>query len=436
MSQKETELFRRAAETHIADREAIRRSILKPEREHSFVLPKRTISILVFAAILLVATTAFAAGAWIARENYHVEGYLLKTDAERHDASTGNPDIEQMIENAQLKDLGYHVWLLNECADYEEIDAVRLQMGAKPYDPAEWEWIRNIRPAIADVIRDGDELYFQTRLYSDHAEAFDLFRYYETGEGINLEAMPDDNEAYYLVEGDSKQHSLFVSGWGINPFGAEADHGLSFSECEVDDTFPREGVITVTQRLRLLDTSIEDMQKWSTVGVIEHTFSFDASAFLPAAEPRTLMVPLSGRYDADFADFDKPQQIKQIALDGVTLSLQAEYRPTGLYITVTTAELPEGFSDQAKRVLLNDGERDRNGAVSPGLYVTYTIDGQTYDAVLGTKGRDGAAVRVLPVFPSQYRELGSVQVDLYLHAGSAAAGTQEEHLATVTVPLG
>ncbi len=436
MSQKETELFRRAAETHIADREAIRRSIIQPEREHSFVLPKRTISILVFAAILLVATTAFAAGAWIARDNYHIEGYLLQTDAERHDEKTGNPDLEQMIESAQLKDLGYRVWLLSECADYEEIDAMRLQRGVKPYDPAEWEWIKGIRPAIADVIRDGDELYFQTRLYSDHAEVFDVFRYDETGEGINLEAMPDDNDAYYTVDGDPKQHSLFVSGWGINPFGAEADHGLSFSECEVDDTFPREGIITVTQRLRLLDASIDDMHMCSTVGVIEHTFSFDASAFLPVAEPRTLAVPLSGRYDADFADRGKPQQIEQIALDGVTLSLQAEYRPTGLYLTVTAAELPEGFSDSAKRALLNDGERNLHGVVSSGLYVTYTIDGQTYDAALGTKGLDGAAVRVLPVFPSQYRELGSVQVDLYLHAESGTAGSEAEHLATVTVPLG
>ncbi len=398
MSRQETEQFQKAVLEHIADREGIRAAILKPAKEQRSVrMPKkRTLAILIAAAMLLLASTAYAAGSWLARKDYTTDTYMMQTQQERTKTENAIPDIEAAIVKAAPKDVSYTVRLLPELQNGETLAAKREEHGQPAFSEQDWGWLKDIRPAINEVLVHGDRLLWTVRLYTDHAAAFD---YFSDAAGQHLEAMVD-NDVYYQVEGDDRIFPLFNDTSGMNPYELDRNSGLTIAECDIDDSFPTAGRITVTEQIHLLDCSVDDMNpNIADVAVITHTFTFDASAAKPTAEPVRLEMPLTGTYWMTATE-NYFWRNKQICLDGEALGVKVDYMPTGVYLRLSQNMLSEAGS-------LYGGEGQQ------GITVTYTVDGQSYPAY-GDFNQNGS-VWLLPVFPSDYAAIGKLEVTFTLN---------------------
>ena len=409
MSRRESELFRKAIEQNVANREAIKSAVLNGKGRPLARLPKRTWIALIAAAALLLASAAYAVGSWAARENYTTESYLLPAGGERKRQGNAIADIERAILLAAPEDVSHSIRTLPQLPDRDTLIRWRQRTGQPPYSDADWGWLNEIEPKINEVLVHGNRLYWSTRLFTDHADAFS----YEVVE------LPQKLDAFvetvsYRAEGSEASRTLFCDTHGMNPFELTEQSGMTIGECDLDEAFPKAGRVTVTQEIFLLDCGVDDMNPAiATVAVITHTFSFDAAAVSEAAEPLMLEIPLSGRHRMTVGTWDEAQRTyvernESVNLNGASLGLKIQYRSTGIYLTASFVQEPKGWTETQTNAFLSFGSD-----TDPGLSVRYTVDGQTYAAQPGFN--QGRGVWLLPIFPSDYEAIDSVSVELRLN---------------------
>ena len=402
MSTQEKELFRRAIETNIIHKEVIRARIIKPERERTaWRFPKRTVWIAALAAVLLLAATAGAAGVWLTRENFSIDRYLLQSDAEREENRV--EDIEAMIVGANVTDLGYTVTLQGDLPNAERLQENRTAAGQKPFDSAEWAWLKDIRPETVDVIASGRRLLVQTRLYTDKAAAFS-----PAPQALWLEAMADDGAL--LTENGVAPHMISCTGWGVNPMASTEAYALATAEYILDEPLPEQGTVTVTQRLYILDANVNDMGKGGAVALIEQAFSVNAAALSDAAEPQTQTLILSGKAMVPVWEGERRTN-RSVDLNGVTLTAETQFRKTGLYVRFTIKN-PGSLSETEQGALLQSADIGERGPADAGLALSYTLSGVSYYAPPAWNEPDGRAAFALPVFPSDYGKIGTLHLTL------------------------
>ncbi len=397
--------------------DALTHSASAAERKH-IRISRRAVIAIVVAASLLIVSSAAAATSIFAREGY-IPGRYIQKDADQRKASDqAIPDMEQAISAAMPKDVSYEIRMMPEIDVDGKIAGWREYMGQPPYKEEDWAWVRELKPSIGDVLYDGKALYVTTYIETDRPDVF----YYAADTAQQLWIASE--EATYTVNGERMAHTipLYGENWG-NDF---TDHSVKVvAEGEPEEgTFPEDGIVTMTQRLYVADALADDMQPTrAAIAIIDFTFTFDAAAGRSVAEEQHISIPLSGEYIVsmeEWAKYDTYEEVVQnniirndvLNVDGVVLDAKIEYRPVGIYVTLTIRETPEYWTRYERSSLL-DAIRD---VLSEGPDLPYRINGEDPQQPESMNyGNNDAIYVLLPIYPSDYDSVSSLKLELLMH---------------------
>lgn len=391
--------------------DAVERSLdacRQPKRERTWSigrLPRKLLIPMAAAAILLIATTAVAAG-MLLRGSYSPASYLSETRAEPTAQSSPIPDVEAAIASAAPKTGDYTITMLPDLPDAQVRDDCRVRMGQPAYSEADWGWMRDIRPEIREVLYDGQTCSFLIRLHTDHGPSFEWPR---EDEGQWVEALVD--EGRFRLEGEEKTHDLLVTG-GIL---AHDEAGVTLSGEISRAPFPQEGRIEVTVDIGLRDARVDDLAVIGQVAVLSYTFTFDAAAAREAAEPQVTLRPLSGSIVLTVENWSDPSRPeffnKRVDLDGVVLREEIHYRQTGIYVTYAVESAPSWWTEVYTHALLWPNHYGE----SKGLSLMFQVgDSEWAFAGAESSGTFGRFTGILPIFPSDYETVRREGVTLQL----------------------
>ena len=381
-------------------------------------LSRRAVIAIVVAASLLIVGSAAAATSIFAREGYIPGRYIQKDPNERQASDDVIPDVEQAITAAMPTDVSYELRMMPEIDVDGRIAGWREYMGQPPYKEEDWAWVRELKPTIGDVLFDGKALYVTTYVETSHPEVF----YFLTDTEQQLWIASE--EATYTVNGGSFAYTipLYGENWGYD----YTDHSVKIvAQGEPEEgTFPEEGIVTMTQRLYVADALTDDMQPTrAAIAIIDFTFTFDAAAGRTVADDVHISIPLSGEYIVSMLEWARYNTFEEVSqndmmrndklnVDGVTLDAKIEYRPVGIYVTLTIKETPETWTDYEKKSLLN-AIRDM---MSEGPDTPYCINGEEPQKPESMNyGANDAIYVLLPVYPSDYASVSSLTLDLLMH---------------------
>ncbi|PKM38969.1 MAG: hypothetical protein CVV04_11620 [Firmicutes bacterium HGW-Firmicutes-9] len=348
--------------------------------------------------------------------------YMNQDPADR----TPVPSIDEAIAAAAPQDGDFTITLMSELPNNQEYIDFRAQNGHDSFAEENWDWLRDIRPEIAEVLYDGNQLIWNTNLYTtnEHVREFMEGFGIHSGSKLSVDALLDS--ATYTVAGDPMVYPLINSGGGITPIQDEsslstADHVVLYSDFVIDPATPLpNGVITITQNIRVCEN--DAMDYGATVAIITHTFTFDTTkGNSQSADGAETLIPLSGEYYLTIThygegDESSTKETKKVSLDGIKLKANYEYLPTGIKVSITLEEAPADWTSDMISSLLEVTWRD--------IYDNFTKDGIANDLYIDDAfvseaptpdhfGLDELAY-FLPVFPDQYDSNPSVVMKLYL----------------------
>ncbi|MBQ6235886.1 MAG: hypothetical protein IJK54_08195 [Clostridia bacterium] len=381
-------------------------------------LSRRAVIAIVVAASLLIVGSAAAATAQFVRQNYTPNQYLFQNAEQRQSNGETISDVEQTLSAARPTDVSYTIRMMPEIDQDGIIAGWREYMGQPPYKEEDWAWVRELKPTIGDVLYDGKELYVTTYVDTDRPEVFDLNA--ETPQSLWIAC----EGAEYRLSGDDTVYTAPM--WGEN-WGYElGDRFVTvYSQCEMSDLpFPEEGVVTMTQRLYVADGLADSMQpERAAIAIIDFTFTFDASAGRSVAKDAHVSIPLSGEYIVsmeEWARYDTYEEVihnniiqnKPLNVDGVTLDAMIEYRPVGIYVTLTIKDAPDTWTLYEKVSLISA----ISSMINDGPDLPYRINGEEPHKPEGMNyGSSDAIYVLLPVYPSEYDSVSSLTLDLLMH---------------------
>jgi hypothetical protein len=428
---KEKEFYRSVLNQTLKDKTSAKRQI-DVQAKSGTVADKKRIHIsrraaiaVAIAASLLIVGSAAAATSLFVRKGY-IPGRYIQQDPEQRQASDEMiPDVEHAITAARPTDVSFEIHMLPEIDVDGKIAKLREQSGQPAYQEADWAWVRELKPTIGDVLYDGKALYVTTYIETDRPDVF----YYDADTKQQLWIASET--AAYIVSGSSLARTLDLYGenWG-NSF---TDHSVKIvAEGALgEEFFPEEGIVTMTQRLYVADALVSDMQpEQAAIAAIDFTFTFDAAAGRSVAKDEHLSIPLSGAYIVSMEEWTGSNaasapncvlQNKPLNVDGVTLDAKIEYRPVGIYVTLTIKEAPETWTDYESRSLLT-AIRDM---MSEDPDLPYRINGEEPQKPEHMNyGASDAIYVLLPVYPTDYASVSSLSLDLLMHRIVAANGEE------------
>ena len=341
------------------------------------------------------------------------------------------PSIDEALAAAAPKDGDYSITLMPDLPNAQELIDFRAQNGYDPFSEENWGWLKDVRPEIAEVLYDGNQLIWNTNLFTtnEHVREFMEGFGVKSGSKLSVDALMDD--VTYTVAGDPTVYTLNVSGHGITPIFdetalASADHAVLYSDFYIDAAQPLpDGILTITQNIRVCEK--DAMDYGATVAIITHTFTFDTTkGNTSVADGAEAEVPLSGEayISFDHTEFSEDQrtvtkwtmQTEKISLDGVKLKVQYEYLPTGILVHLSVAEKPADWTDEmASAFLRTTGKTTANDYQSAGIANEIYIDGKLIgEASQPESWVQGELQYILPVYPDQYADVQSVVMKLSL----------------------
>ena len=389
---------------------------------------------------------AHAVSAFI--EHLFVPGWYMNEDPS---ARTPIPSIDEAIAAAVPNDETYNITLMSDLPSQQDFASFRALNGYAPFSEDNWGWLRDIRPEIAEVLYDGNQLIWNTNLYMDNVHVREFMECYgfKSGCKITVDALMGD--VTYTVAGDPTVYSLQVSGHGITPVSDEstltsADHVVLYSDFYIDPARPLpDGILTITQNIRVCEN--DAMSYGATVAIITHTFTFDTTkGTTPAAESAEAMIPLSGEVYLSITQEETDSHgnltnwilsTKKVSLDGVTLKATFEYLPTGITVFLSVAEKPDDWTDDMTRGLLTSTEKSIYGDyLSPGIAADLYRNGVLADETsIPGYWTNGELTYILPIFPEQYASLQSAVIKLSLYHYITLHGTNLLDGETLYLPL-
>lgn len=344
------------------------------------------------------------------------------------ESRTSIPAVEKALDAAAPEDETYQTTLLSDWPNAKEYETYRAEQGLAPFAESDWAWLRDIRPAISEVLYDGTALMWNTYLYttSDGVEAF-MRGFIDGGsDGQNVDALVSD--VTYTVAGDPSVYTLESSGGGVRPIlddaeRAAADHATLYTEIALDPAEPLpNGVLTVTETIRIAEE--DAMSDTTALAKIVHTFTFDATAGnVPAAKADEQRIPLSketylsvSHRETGADGVNRPTSVstQKVSLDGVVLSVETEYLSTGTQVRVTIAEAPEGWTEDMKTSLLNMTWPTANGVITAsGVSAKLIINGVDAGDVYPPESWEPAELLyLLPIFKGGENPISSAALQL------------------------
>lgn len=438
---KETEVYRTVFQQTLLNKASAKERIdertqgTTPERKHVRISRRTAIAIAV-AAVLLTVGSAAAATSFFARQNYTPANYLNQNEEQRTKNGETIPDVEQALKAARPADVSCTVRMMPEIDTNGVIAGWREYMGQPPYNEADWAWVRDLKPTIGDVIFDGRELYVTTRIETDRPEVFEW--YTETDQKLWIAC----EGASYTAEGDAEPHAVALI--GESQF-ERIDDGAILVQAQADlsrpeDRLPEDGILTMTEQLYVVDGRCDDMQPTrAAIAIIDFTFTFDAAASRPAAETQHVSIPLSGEHIVTVHTWSGPDDFtysmtnRVLPLDGVVLDAKIEYRPVGVYVTIGVKDLPPSWTEWERASLIQAMDDVK---IDKGACAVCRINGETVPLERMNYGSNDAVYLLLPIYPSEYADVSSVTIDLFLQRVVSANGSEPRDDWSYTLKLG
>ena len=391
--------------------QTLQQKYISRERAGGFAIKRRTLAILIAAAVTVLAIGTAAAATIIARKYYSPSAYLMQGREEREQNQSTVPDVESAIASAKPESGAFRVVMLPEMENAAELNEWRQKMGQPVYSEQDWGWIRDIRPEIEEVLVDGHTLAFNVRLNTDHGKSFDLW--YRTDDGQRLDAACDGATVSFEKNGRTVEQFVYT-GTGIHPDSvseAGATLGSEIELADLSEPLPTDGKVHVTMQIGIRDAKVDDMADIGLLAAITYSFGFDASAGADAAAPVVTARMLSGSVVLTETDENGNEFNKRVSLDGVVLTETLHYRSTGVYVTYTLQSAPDGWTDADTRALLQPSFESPSHY---GLSVVCAKKGA--DAALTPGHSTGAAageyVCILPIFPADYETIEAADYEI------------------------
>lgn len=430
----ETEALLNNIDSLSASRAAARRIRRRVENARGLRAPRRRAAaraVLAAAACLIVLILFFVCFPKAAQAiasffgiDYTPTRYLNTLRESR----TSIPAVEEALDAAAPEDETYQTTLLCDWPNAQEYETYRSEQGLAPFAESDWAWLRDIRPAISEVLYDGTALMWNTYLYttSDGVEAF-MRGFMDAGsDGQNVDALVSD--VTYTVTGDPNVYTLVSSGGGVRPIfddaeRAAADHATLYTEIALDPAQPLpDGLITVTETIRIAEG--DAMSDATALAKIVHTFTFDTTAGnAPAASADEQRIPLAGdmylsvhhrETGADGVNRTVSVSTQKVSLDGVVLRVETEYLSTGTQVRVTIAEAPDDWTEDMKISLLSMTWPTTDGTiVSCGVNAKLLIDGEMAgDLPSPDRWGEAELLYLLPIFSGGENPISSAALQL------------------------
>jgi len=363
--------------------------------------------------------------------------YMTEDPAER----TAVPSIDEAIAAAAPQDGEYTITLMPDLPNVQEFVDFRAQNGYDPFSEENWGWLKDIRPEIAEVLYDGNQLIWNTNLYTPNLHVREFMEGFgvKSGSKLSVDALLDD--ASYTIEGDPTIYPLVSMGGGITPIQdesalASADHVVLYSDFAIDPATPLpDGILTITQNIRVCEK--DAMDYGATVAIITHSFTFDTTkGNTTSAEGTETLIPLSGEVylslmirekDSEGQTKSWRMETKKTSLDGVVLKAEYEYLSTGITVHITVAEKPSDWTDSMVEGLMFMTWQTIFGDYrSPGIANSLYVDGELVgEASAPESWANRELAYILPIFPDQYANTHSIVMKLSLYHYVTLCGTDQ-----------
>ena len=366
------------------------------------------------------------------------------------ESRTSIPAVEEALDAASPAEESYTITLLSDWENADEYEAYRAEQGLAPFVESDWEWLRDIRPEVAEVFYDGKALMWNVNLYttSSGVEAFMRGYIDSASEGQNVDALASD--VTYTVKGDPTVYTMVSSGGGTRPIFDEAerkaaDHVTMFDEIALDPEHPLpDGVITVTETIRIAEG--DAMSDSTALAKIVHTFTFDTTAGnaeAPTADE--LLIPLSGEtylsvyhreMGADGVNRMTSVTTGKVSLGGVVLSMTTEYLSTGTQVEIRVAEAPESWTEDMKTSLLFMTWPTTDGTItSAGVSAKLVIGGEPAgDLPMPDRWGEAELLYLLPIFSGNEHPVSSAVLQLSYSYYTTLNGTDQLAGEALAVP--
>lgn len=419
---------------------------LKHRRIGRTLLPIAACLIAIAVFFVSVPKAALAVSTFFERV-FTPSRYMNEDPAER----TSVPSIDEAIAAAAPKDGDYTITLMPDLPNAQECINYRAQNGYATFSEDNWGWLKDIRPEIAEVLYDGNQLIWNTNLYTDNVHVREFMEGFGVHSGSKLSVDALMGDVTYTIAGDPTVYPLYVSGHGITPIFDEpalaaADHVVLYSDFGINPDQPLpDGVLTITQNILVCEN---DAMDWGlTVAIVTHTFTFDTTKGNTAsAEAAETLIPLSGETylsmnhfgsEATEDDSDWTVETKKVSLSGVKLNADYEYLPTGIIVQLTLAEAPEDWTEDMIGGLLHMNFKTiYNTVESFGVTADFYIDGAYVSEAPIPDSVRGGLRYILPVFPEDYNELQSVELKLTYWYYETLNGTDQIGGEIYKIPVG
>ena len=289
--------------------------------------------VLIIGAVLLVPSVGEAVSGWFGRL-FDRNKYLGTLPENR----ASMPDVEAAIQIPKDNEQDYTIYTLDETDEAAEFAAARANLGFDPYDPKDWQWLKEAKPKITDVLVESDKLTVMSYLETDPSP----FWYCDGGMALDWYG---DN--LYLSSG-ANTYKLEFGSTGIYPqdgyydsekekMDAERvkeDKGIIlYTEYDLKETNVPEGHYSAVFTSRILDCKVDVMAQFATIAKIEQRFELDIDGRNTSKKERS-SVQLSGKYPLTMLDHenDRIYNIEK-ELSGITVKPEAAFNATSIAVS-------------------------------------------------------------------------------------------------------
>lgn len=332
---------------------------MRPRRTLRYLVPA-AILLAVLAVILAVPGVSKAIGDWF-YDIFRADRYLYVPAGERaHD-----PDLDgAIVPQAELEQTN-QILLLSETEEYEERNASRIENGFPAYDPEDWAFLKDMRPAITDLYYDGVDFMVMTFFPCDPRPF--MSGYIDSSlSDMRLDILSLD-AAVITNLGTNEAQDLYPTGFGLIP---QKDYRNADGSANVEAILADGGVWLYTEyelpyqeqlapgryrvsvRHRVLDGRVGEMSAGGTVAVLDQTFVLDTSKALAAIRETVLPeVRFSGAYAFTLERWDDQgveYRTERLDLSGLTLTPTVQERPTGVRVFLAYA-YPADWDEETVR---------------------------------------------------------------------------------------
>ena len=307
--------------------------------------------VLIIGAVLLVPSVGEAVSGWFGRL-FDRNKYLGTLPENR----ASMPDVEAAIQIPKDNEQDYTIYTLDETDEAAEFAAARANLGFDPYNPEDWQWLKEAKPNIVDILVENGKLIITSLLNTD-SEVFESKKLDWTGDEIKL---TDGSKIYKLTYGSTGINSpdgalMLQTEFSLNQNGGIPDGHYS---------------AVFTSRIR--DNNIDAMADFATIAKVEQRFEFDINGKNTLKQEQGNVVSLGGEYVLTIAKMDNDKYLMYNTtkdFSGVTITPEISFNATNIIVKLTYG-FPGGWSEEEKRALINGTVHKYDG-----LRYELTIDG-------------------------------------------------------------